>query len=225
MMKKARLIWLRPLSPYRTWSFSNLFLLLQFSVLLLSTGQGQSIFNCKFPLAWWLDLPSSGAADSDDLTILAQEISWPIVELHCFLIQLPRIEWGWIENPGFLARRKNTTVNELRQRLAHYLRGRINLGELTWDILGDTHNTLREVNDRTAGQLENMNIGTKRYLLGIYRYLTREIFRNTPDTRDALEWTVRLQYYFRIVLQRLQRAAEEEQRTENERAGSAERAE
>uniref|UniRef100_A0A060SYA7 ARAD1A10978p n=1 Tax=Blastobotrys adeninivorans TaxID=409370 RepID=A0A060SYA7_BLAAD len=161
----------------------------------------------------------------NDLKILAQDISWPIVELHSFSIQLPRIELGWIENPGSLARRKNTTVDELQQNLAHYLRGRINLGELTWVILGDTYNTLREVNDRIADQLENMNIGTKRYLLGIYRYLAHETFTNAPDTRDALEWTVRLQYYFRIVFQRLQRAAEEEQRAENERAGSAERAE
>uniref|UniRef100_A0A060TA78 ARAD1D24992p n=1 Tax=Blastobotrys adeninivorans TaxID=409370 RepID=A0A060TA78_BLAAD len=68
-----------------------------------------------------------------------------------------------------------------------------------------------------------MNIGTKRYLLGIYRYLAHETFRNAPDTRAALEWTVRLQYYFRIVLQRLQRAAEEEQRTENERAATERR--
>uniref|UniRef100_A0A060TD81 ARAD1D04972p n=1 Tax=Blastobotrys adeninivorans TaxID=409370 RepID=A0A060TD81_BLAAD len=162
---------------------------------------------------------------ANSFTRLIQIISWDIVELHDFSIQLPRIEWGWIENPGSLARRKNTTVDELQQRLAHYLRGRIDLGDLTWDILGDTHNTLREVNDRIAGQLESMNIGTKRYLLRIYRYLTREIFRNAPDTRDALEWTVRLQYYFRVVFQRLQRAAEEEQRSQNERAGSAERAE
>uniref|UniRef100_A0A060SY42 ARAD1A13640p n=1 Tax=Blastobotrys adeninivorans TaxID=409370 RepID=A0A060SY42_BLAAD len=162
---------------------------------------------------------------ANDLTILAQGVSWDIVELHDFSIQLPRIELGWIENPGSLARRKNTTLDELEQNLAHYLRGRIDLGDLTWDILGDTHNTLREINDRIAGQLETMNIGTKRYQLRIYRYLTGEIFRDAPDTRDALEWTVRLQYYFRIVFQRLQRAAEEEQRAENERAGSAERAE
>uniref|UniRef100_A0A060T1W7 ARAD1C19734p n=1 Tax=Blastobotrys adeninivorans TaxID=409370 RepID=A0A060T1W7_BLAAD len=162
---------------------------------------------------------------ANDLTTLVPNISWNTVELHDFSIQLPRIEWGWIENPGFLAQRKNTTVDELRQRLAHYLRGRINLGHFTWDFLWDTHNTLREDNDRIAGQLENMNIGTERYLLGIYRYLARETSRNAPDTRAALQRTVRLQYYFRFVFQRLQRAGEEEQMTENKRAASTERAE
>lgn len=154
---------------------------------------------------------------ANDLTQLATDMPWNMTKLHSFSIKLPEIEWGWIENPESLARKKKTTVRVLQQRLTHYLRGRIDLGHLTLDVLEHTLNALREDNARRAHQLDNMTIGTDRYLLEMYRYLKPETLSNTRDPRDALEWAVRLQYYFDQAFRRLLKQANEP-RAEDEQA-------
>lgn len=146
---------------------------------------------------------------AEELTSIVRFLRWRIMDLHASSIELKKIEWDWIRMPVHMARKYETTVNQLRRRLAYYLQGRINLEHLSWDGLCDIDNLLRAYNTEKIDQLENLSIGANRYLVEIFRYLASDTVRNSLDTRNSLEWSVNLQYSLQNLLQQLHNTAED----------------
>uniref|UniRef100_A0A060SXK8 ARAD1A10208p n=1 Tax=Blastobotrys adeninivorans TaxID=409370 RepID=A0A060SXK8_BLAAD len=151
---------------------------------------------------------------AEELTGIVRYLRWRIMDLQAVSIQLKEIKWRWIEKPLHIARKNETTVNKLRRKLGYYLQGRINLEHLSWDGLWDIDNSLRALNTEKTNQLENLSIGTDRYMVEIFRYLASETIRNSQNTRHSLEWSVNLQYSLHNLFQQLHDTAEHDERDE-----------
>lgn len=138
-----------------------------------------------------------------------------ITLMHEFSIQWKRIRWEWIENPSGLAIAYNTTVEKLKRNLGNYLRGRIRLGDLTLSGLQYIDNALRMDNAQKARELESLSIGTKRYVVELYRYLVKNTLEGGNPlggeyAHNSLKWNVKMQYLLHLRLQELRKRARAE---------------